>query len=335
METDGATVGPPRTNLLLDATWSSPPAGRALTVPLRSQGAGFRRLGRSGLDVSQIPFGNWLTHGSQLEEDAAVVCVHAAPGPGITTFDTADVYAGTAEWNRCSAAPSRASAGRAWRSRRRCPGRPDAGPTTAGYPASTSSRTATPLLRRLQTDHLDLYQSHRYDPTVDALAGHRGGAHLREGGALPDRLVPASPGVLTGKYRPGEQPPAGSRASHEGVGFNVQGLPADDVLPRVQQVRPIADDLDLTMAQLAHWPGCCRTPTSPPRSSATGRPEQVHDNVKAAGVRLDNDVMTRVDEVVRFGQRSHVSGSSTAVWPVWSLSRSSSCVHRAPMSVRS
>src|SRR5712671_4030117 len=55
----------------------------------------YRHLGRSGLKISEIAYGNWLTHGSQVEEDAAAACVAAALDEGITTFDTADVYAGT------------------------------------------------------------------------------------------------------------------------------------------------------------------------------------------------------------------------------------------------
>src|SRR6478609_1876693 len=55
----------------------------------------FRHLGRSGLLVSEIAYGNWITHGSQVEEEAALACVRAAIESGITTFDTADVYAGT------------------------------------------------------------------------------------------------------------------------------------------------------------------------------------------------------------------------------------------------
>ena len=67
----------------------------------------FRHLGRSGLLVSEISYGNWITHGSQVEEDAATACVHAALDLGITTFDTADVYAGT----RAEAVLGRALAG--------------------------------------------------------------------------------------------------------------------------------------------------------------------------------------------------------------------------------
>src|SRR5882762_4031671 len=67
----------------------------------------FRHLGRSGLIISEIAYGNWITHGSQVEEDAALACVRAALDSGITTFDTADVYAGT----RAEAVLGRALAG--------------------------------------------------------------------------------------------------------------------------------------------------------------------------------------------------------------------------------
>jgi aryl-alcohol dehydrogenase-like predicted oxidoreductase len=53
----------------------------------------YRHLGRSGLKVSEIAYGNWITHGSQVEEEAAAACVHAALDAGVTTFDTADAYA--------------------------------------------------------------------------------------------------------------------------------------------------------------------------------------------------------------------------------------------------
>ena len=102
-----------------------------------------RYLGRSGLKISEIAYGNWLTHGGQVEEDAAQACVRAALDAGITTFDTADVYAGT----RAESVLGRALAGQRreglevftkvyW----------PTGPatTTAACPASTSPRAATP-----------------------------------------------------------------------------------------------------------------------------------------------------------------------------------------------
>jgi len=122
----------------------------------------FRFLGNSGLKVSAISYGNWITHGSQVEEDAAVACVHRALELGITTFDTADVYAGT----RAEAVMGRALAGQRregleiftkifW-------------PTGSGQNDRGLSRKhimegIDGSLRRLQTDYVDLYQAHRYD----------------------------------------------------------------------------------------------------------------------------------------------------------------------------
>jgi len=121
-----------------------------------------RHLGRSGLMVSEIAYGNWITHGSQVEEDAAKACVAAALDEGITTFDTADVYAGTR---------AEEVLGRALQGVRResveiftkvywptGPGRNDRGLSRKHIFESVHGS-----LRRLQTDYVDLYQAHRYD----------------------------------------------------------------------------------------------------------------------------------------------------------------------------
>ena len=121
-----------------------------------------RRLGRSGLKISEIAYGNWITHGSQVEEDAARACVAAALDEGITTFDTADVYAGT----RAEEVLGRALAGVPresveiftkvyWPTGR--------GPNDSGLSRKHIMSAAHGSLRRLQTDHIDLYQAHRYD----------------------------------------------------------------------------------------------------------------------------------------------------------------------------
>ena len=125
----------------------------------------FRHLGRSGLIISEIAYGNWLTHGSQVEEDAAASCVRAALDAGITTFDTADVYAETR---------AEAVMGRALKGERRegleiftkvfwptGPGRNDRGLGRKHIMESINGS-----LRRLQTDYVDLYQAHRYDPST-------------------------------------------------------------------------------------------------------------------------------------------------------------------------
>jgi aryl-alcohol dehydrogenase-like predicted oxidoreductase len=121
-----------------------------------------RRLGSSGMYVSEIAYGNWVTHGEQIDQDAATACVRAALDLGITTFDTADVYADT----RAEAVLGQALAG----VRRGSvevftkvyfptgPGKNDRGLSRKHVMESINSS-----LRRLRTDYVDLYQAHRYD----------------------------------------------------------------------------------------------------------------------------------------------------------------------------
>ncbi|MEV4394715.1 aldo/keto reductase family protein [Nonomuraea sp. NPDC049607] len=312
----------------------------------------FRHLGRSGLLVSEISYGNWLTHGSQVEEDAAKLCVQAALDEGITTFDTADVYAGT---------KAEEVLGRALKGVRResleiftkvywptGPGKNDRGLSRKHITESINAS-----LRRLQTDYVDLYQAHRFDnetpleetlKTFDDLV--RQGKVLyvgvsewtaeQIGRALKiademgfDRIVsnqpqysmlwrviesevvplseregvgqivwsPIAQGVLTGKYLPGQQPPQGSRATDASGSAMIARYLNDDVLTRVQELKPIADDLGLTMAQLAvAW--VLQNPNVSSAIVGATRPEQVRDNVKAAGVKLEVEVLKRIDDVL-------------------------------------
>ncbi|GGS87557.1 aldo/keto reductase family protein [Nonomuraea spiralis] len=312
----------------------------------------FRHLGRSGLKVSEISYGNWLTHGSQVEEDAAKLCVQAALDEGITTFDTADVYAGT---------KAEEVLGRALKGVRResleiftkvywptGPGQNDRGLSRKHVTESINNS-----LRRLQTDYVDLYQAHRFDnetpleetlKTFDDLV--RQGKVLYVGvsewtadqiaRALKiademgfDRIVsnqpqysmlwrvieaeivplseregvgqivwsPIAQGVLTGKYLPGQQPPQGSRATDASGSAMIARYMNDDVLARVQELKPIAADLGLTMAQLAvAW--VLQNPNVSSAIVGATRPEQVRDNVKAAGVKLEDEVLKRIDDVL-------------------------------------
>ncbi|MGW5672240.1 aldo/keto reductase family protein [Micromonospora sp. NPDC003776] len=312
----------------------------------------FRHLGRSGLMVSEISYGNWITHGSQVEEEAATACVRAALDTGITTFDTADVYAGTR---------AEEVLGRALKGERRegleiftkvywptGPGRNDRGLSRKHIMESINGS-----LRRLQTDHVDLYQAHRYDystpleETMEAFADvvHSGKAHyigvsewkasqIREAHALARELrvplisnqpqysmlwrvieteviptseelgvgqivwSPMAQGVLSGKYLPGQPPPAGSRATDEKSGANfIARFMTDEVLTRVQRLKPLAEQAGLSMAQLAvAW--VLQNPNVSSAIVGASRPEQVHDNVKAAGVKLDADLLKAIDEIV-------------------------------------
>ncbi len=121
-----------------------------------------RHLGRSGLKVSEIAYGNWITHGSQVEEEAATACVAAALDEGITTFDTADVYAGT----RAESVMGRALNGVRRESVEICTKvfwPTGSGPNDRGLSRKHIMESAHASLRRLQTDYVDLYQAHRYD----------------------------------------------------------------------------------------------------------------------------------------------------------------------------
>ena len=313
----------------------------------------FRYLGKSGLKVSEIAFGNWLTHGSQVEEDAALACVRRALDEGITTFDTADVYANTA---------AESVLGRALTGVRResveiltkvfWPTGPG-GPNDAGLGRKHIMESIDGSLHRLQTDHVDVYQAHRFDhetpleETMSAFADvvHSGKAHyigvsewtaeqIRAGHELArdlhipfisnqpeysmlwrvieERVVPTSEelgvgqivwspiaqGVLTGKYKPGAQPPAGSRATDAGGGAdNIARWLNADVLNAVETLAPIAAEAGLSMAQLAvAW--VLQNPNVSAAIIGASRPEQVSENVKAAGVRLDEATMRAIDEAL-------------------------------------
>jgi aryl-alcohol dehydrogenase-like predicted oxidoreductase len=109
---------------------------------------------------------------------------------------------------------------------------------------------------------------------------------------------PIAQGILTGKYRPGEQPPEGSRATDERGGADmIKRWLSDDVLKRVQQLEPLAKDAGLSMAQLAvAW--VLQNDNVAGAIVGASRPEQVTDNAAAAGLKLDDDLLSKIDEVV-------------------------------------
>jgi aryl-alcohol dehydrogenase-like predicted oxidoreductase len=312
----------------------------------------FRRLGRSGLSVSEISYGNWITHGSQVEEDQAHACVRAALDAGITTFDTADVYANT----KAEEVLGRALAGQRRESleiltKVYWPTGPG-GPNDRGLGRKHIIESAHGSLRRLQTDYIDVYQAHRFDRTVPleetmlAFADlvrqgkvlyigvsewtgeqiSRGAAIARELNVpfisnqpqysmlwrvIESQVVPASEregvsqvvfspiaqGVLTGKYLPGQPVPAGSRATDESGKNFVQRWLRDDVLDRVQQLKPIADEAGLSLAQLAvAW--VLQNKNVASAIIGASRPEQVTENVKASGKVLEQGLLDKIDAVL-------------------------------------
>ncbi|WP_406057052.1 aldo/keto reductase family protein [Kribbella sp. NBC_00889] len=313
----------------------------------------FRYLGNSGLKVSEISYGNWLTHGSQVENEQAKACVRAALEAGITTFDTADVYANT---------KAESVLGEALEGQRResleiftkvyWPTGPG-GPNDTGLSRKHIHESINGSLKRLKTDYVDLYQAHRYDTetpleeTMEAFAdvvrsgkalyigvsewtaeqlqeGHRLARELRipfvsnqpqysmlwrviEAEVVPASeelgigqvvFSPIAQGVLTGKYVPGQQPPEGSRATDDKGGANmIRRFLNDDVLTRVQELKPLADEAGLSLSQLAvAW--VLQNPNVSSAIVGASRPEQVVENVKASGVKLEDGLLKRIDEVL-------------------------------------
>ena len=309
-----------------------PRAGKSATLkPME-----FRYLGNSGFKISEITFGNWLTHGSQVENDVATQCVRAALDAGISTFDTADVYANTA---------AETVLGEALKDERResleiftkvfGPTGPK-GHNDLGLSRKHIMESINGSLTRLQTDYVDLYQAHRYDyetpleETMQAFADivRQGKAlyigvsewtadQIRDGHALAKELgfqlisnqpqysmlwrvieaevIPASEelglsqivwspiaqGVLSGKYRPGKPPPRAAAPRIKGGARMIERWMSDEVLTGVQQLKPVAAEAGLTMAQLSiAW--VLQNKNVASAIMGASRPEQIEDNVAAA-----------------------------------------------------
>ncbi|GAA3070851.1 MULTISPECIES: aldo/keto reductase family protein [Actinomycetes] len=313
----------------------------------------FRYLGHSGLKVSSVTYGNWITHGSQVENDTATQCVHAALDAGITTFDTADVYANTvAEQVLGDALAGQRRESLEIFTKVYFPTGPK-GHNDTGLSRKHIMESIDGSLSRLGTDYVDLYQAHRYDvetpleETMQAFADivRQGKAlyigvsewtaeQLRAGHALAKELgfqlisnqpqynmlwrviesdvvptseelgisqivwSPIAQGVLTGKYVPGQPLPEGSRATDEQGGAQfIQRYLDDEILHAVQKLKPIADELGLTLAQLSiAW--VLQNQNVASALVGASRPEQIASNVAAAGVTLDGSVMEAIDSVI-------------------------------------
>lgn len=307
----------------------------------------FRQLGSSGLQVSEICLGSWLTYGGGVDDDRAEACVAKAFELGINFIDTANVYAGgkaeeflgsvLAERPRDSYILATKVFGRM----------PDGG---EGLSREQIHVQMDASLRRLRTDYVDLYQCHRYDwntPLEETMQGLTD--VVREGKARyigfsewpaerieeavrlaglekfvssqpqysmiwrgPERDVipvsrangisqivwsPLAQGVLTGKYKPGEPLPEGTRATSQSMGQFMDRARDETLLERVQHLREIADELGITLAQLAlAW--VLREPNVASAIIGASRPEQVEDNVGAVGVALDDATLERIDAIL-------------------------------------
>jgi aryl-alcohol dehydrogenase-like predicted oxidoreductase len=312
----------------------------------------YRKLGSSGMYISELAYGNWVTHGEQIDQDEATACVRQALDLGITTFDTADAYAGT----RAEHTLGEALAG----VRRESveiftkvyfptgEGRNDRGLSRKHIMESINGS-----LKRLQTDYVDLYQAHRYDyetpleETMQAFADvvRQGKAlyigvsewtveEIRAGAVLSRELgiqlisnqpqysllwrvieeevvptcqelglgqicwSPMAQGVLTGKYVPGQAAPGASRfTGADGQLKSDNRYLTEDILTRVQQLKPLAADAGLSMPALAvAW--VLQNPNVSAAIVGASRPNQLIDTATAAGVKLDPDLLAQVDDIL-------------------------------------
>ncbi len=309
-----------------------------------------RRVGHSGLQVSEVGLGTWLTLGSKLGAAAGSELVERAYDLGINFFDTADIYEnGAAE----------RSLGRALRDLPRshvvvatkCFFPMSERPGDSGLSRKHIFDSVEGSLHRLGMDYIDLHQCHRADPEVPLqetvrayedlvrqgkllywgvshwsgeqigeacrIADERGGDRpissqpeysiLRrelEAALLPacnrlglGQLVfsPLAQGALTGKYLRGERP-AASRASDDRRNRSIAAYLGAAELRRVEALRPLADELGISLAQLAlAW--CLRTPAVASVIVGATRREQLEENCKASGMKLPDELLHRIDAI--------------------------------------
>ena len=307
-----------------------------------------RRLGTSDLTVSTVALGSWLTYGAGVSREQTEACTRAAIDAGVTLFDTANVYGrGAAEsaWGEILAGYPRDSYVLATKVYF------PMGPRDRGLSRAQILKQIDESLARLRTDHVDLYQCHRYDDntpleeTMGALtevveAGKARYIGFSEWPAdrieqamtlpgvarfvssqpqysalwrQPEREVipvcerhgitqivwsPLAQGVLTGKYLPGEQVPADSRAAAKGMNRFIRQWLDDGTLTAVQALKPVAEGAGVTLTQLAlAWVLHQRNVTAVIVGAT--HPEQVHENVAASAVKLSADTLSAIDDALR------------------------------------
>ena len=307
----------------------------------------YRRLGSSELEISEISLGSWLTFGGGISNSQAEACVTKAFEVGINFIDTANVYSsGGAEEFLGEVLAERPRDSYILATKLYFPMNGD-----RGLSREQVFKQIDASLVRLRTDHVDLYQCHRYDmetpleETMEALTEvvRQGKARyigfsewtadqIRAALALvprvekfvssqpqysllyrvPEREViplckengisqivwsPLAQGTLTGKYKPGEEPAAGTRAASQQMGWSMDRFRDDDVLRAVQGLSPIAEGLGITMAQLAlAW--VLREENVASAIAGASRPSQVEENAAASGIELDEATLKAIDDAV-------------------------------------
>jgi voltage-dependent potassium channel beta subunit len=313
----------------------------------------YRQLGKHGLRVSEVCLGSWLTYGGATEESVARQCIERAYDLGINFFDTANVYAG-GESEKIVGQVLQQYPRHSYVLATKVYFPMGNGPNDRGLSRKHILEQCDASLKRLGLDYIDLYQAHRYDPTVPLAETLMAFDHLvkqgkilyygvsewsagqlahaadltRMAGLAPIasnqpyynllgrgiekeilplcrregigiiNFSPLAQGILTGKYKPGESLPKGSRASdpRQNVFMN-KGELDQTVLVKVQKLIPLAQQEGLSLTQLAlAW--CLRNPELSSVIIGSSKPEQVEENTGASGKTLSPETLKAIDEVL-------------------------------------
>ena len=312
----------------------------------------YRRLGNSGVKVSEVALGSWLTFGNTIERNTTERVVKRALELGINFLDTADVYA-LGEAERVLQPAIKDVPRKDLFLATKCYFPTGPGPNDRGLSRKHILESLHQSLRRLGTDYVDLYQCHRYDEDTpleevvramdDAIRqgkvlywgvshwpaaritqvvelARRLNAHplisnqppysllnrdietevmgtCREGGLGLVVFSPLGQGVLTGKYRPGQPPPKGSRALDDKANRFIGRYLTDDGLAKVEQLRALAQELSLSLAVLAlAW--CLRRSEVASVIVGATSAAQIEENARASGVTVPPAALQRIDQIL-------------------------------------
>lgn len=309
----------------------------------------YRQLGASGLKVSEISLGSWLTYGGYVERENAVKSIQTAYDLGINFFDTANVYA-KGEAEKVVGETLRAYPRESYVLATKVYGKIGDGPNDRGLSRKHVIESANASLKRLGLEYVDVFYSHRFDtetPLEETLRAfedlvRQGKVHyvgvsewtaaqITEAFAIADKYLldrivvnqpiynlferyiekeiiplglkkgfgqvvfsPLAQGLLTGKYTADNQVPDESRAAkHE----NFKNKITEEKLVKVEQLKGIAAELDITVGQLSlAW--ILRQPNVSSALVGASRPEQVEENAKASGIVLDGNTLERISSII-------------------------------------
>ena len=314
----------------------------------------YRRLGRSGIQVSAIALGSWLTYGTVTQQETAKACIHEAFEQGINHFDCANVYGSEPHAAERFLADALAPYKRSeyvlttkayWPVSDK--------PNQGGLSRKHIFNQVEESLKALKTDYVDIFYCHRADPNTEVEETLRaiddlvrqgkvlyGGISEWQPGQIAEALrvqerlqlnplrasqpvynllnryiepgvlpiceqagiglvvfSPLGQGLLTGKYRKGQPIPEGSRASETRINGSLQRILNEERLEKVEQLLGVADDLDITMSQLAlAW--VLRQPAISSALIGASRPDQIKENVKAVEVKLSQETLDRIETIL-------------------------------------